>query len=57
MEDIVNCFVGVVKKQRTPYNNYSSGRGFLFVYNRLSLYNAVNSGRLAGEVANETAQQ
>lgn len=57
MEDVANL-VGKVKKQQTSYNNYSSEQRLLFVYyNRVKLYNAAKSGRLAGGIAERTAQK
>ena len=57
MEDVANL-VGTVKKQQTSYNNYSSEQRLLFVYyNRVKLYNAAKSGRLAGGIAERTAQK
>ncbi|KAG1328514.1 hypothetical protein G6F62_008114 [Rhizopus arrhizus] len=57
MEDVANL-VGTVKKQQTSYNNYNSEQRLLFVYyNRVKLYNAAKSGRLAGGIAERTAQK
>ncbi|KAI9484108.1 MAG: hypothetical protein EXX96DRAFT_617057 [Benjaminiella poitrasii] len=48
----------VVKTQKKHYNSYSSKQKLLFVYyNRVKLFNAVKSNRLAGGIAERTAQK
>ena len=55
MEDVTNL-AEKIKKQYTTYNNYSNEQKLLFVYyNRVKLYNAAKSGRLAGGIAEQTA--
>jgi hypothetical protein len=48
----------IVKKQIKHYNRYSNEQKLLFVYyNRVKLFNAAKSGRLAGGIAERTAQK
>ncbi|KAG1350098.1 hypothetical protein G6F62_003375 [Rhizopus arrhizus] len=57
MEDVTNL-AEKIKKQYTTYNNYSNEQKLPFVYyNRVKLYNAAKSGRLAGGIAERTAQK
>ena len=47
MEDVI----ATVKKQTKSYQRYSNEQKLLFVYyNRIKLFNAAKSGRLAGGV-------
>ncbi|KAI9279891.1 hypothetical protein BY458DRAFT_501996 [Sporodiniella umbellata] len=46
------------KQQIEPYKNYSNEQKLLFVYyNRVKLFNAAKSGRLAGGIAERTVQK
>lgn len=54
MEDVIST----VKKQTKSYNKYSNDQKLLFVYyNRIKLFNAAKSGRLAGGINDRTAQK
>lgn len=54
MEDITT----IVKIQTKVYHKYSNEQKLLFVYyNRIKLFNAAKSGRLAGGINERTAQK
>lgn len=57
MQDVA-ALAKMVTKQSSHYRNYSSEQKLLFVYyNRVKLLNAAKSGRLAGGIAERTAQK
>ncbi|KAI8097902.1 uncharacterized protein B0P05DRAFT_447952, partial [Gilbertella persicaria] len=54
MEEVI----AIVKKQKRVHHKYSNEQKLAFVYyNRIKLFNAAKSGRLAGGIAERTAQK
>jgi hypothetical protein len=54
MEDVVV----IVKKQKKIYHRYSNEQNLLFVYyNRIKLFNAAKSGRLADGISERTTRK
>ena len=54
MEDVI----ATVKKQTKSYHRYPNEQKLLFVYhNKIKLFNAAKSGRLAGGISERTAQK